>query len=165
MSCLDHPEVKEAFERSNIPLAEWDQRAAQLDAVREQEGFNVAEIHEFSLVELHRKPDGSSMGSEEHLLGVVLGIGLVIVRDIGGMLRRRRVDSQFMVFSDAPGVTFYADDREHGRGWGHYSVQGVTRGGQAVVRISWPYSDRASDRREPSKALSERERILALLPQ
>lgn len=166
MSCLDQPKVKNTFERSNVPPAAWAQHAAHLDAVQEQEGLDVADIDEFSLVEIHLKPDGTSMGTDHHFLGVVRGIGLVIVREIGGMMRRRRVDSQFMVFSDTPGITFHADDREQGRGWGWYSAQAVARGGQPVLRLSWGYSHRAAEGpREPATALRERERILALLPQ
>jgi hypothetical protein len=167
VGCLDDSQVRQAFERSNIPRDQWDRFAELLDAVeRQEDGFRVADIAEYSLVEAHQKPDGSSMGTETYLLGVIRGIGLMLAREVGGVVRKRRADAVFMVFSDAPGIHYFAEDRQQGRGWGQCSVQGVLRGGQPVHRLSWGWSERSKDSKlHLGNAARERERILSFLPQ
>jgi hypothetical protein len=114
---------------------------------------------------MYRKADGSSMGSESYLLGVLPGIGLVLVREVGGLIRRRRVESQFMVFSDVPGIAYVADDREFGRGWGEFAAQGVVPGGEPAMRIGWTWSHGAPEsHRQPESARRERDRVLHWLP-
>lgn len=165
MPCLAVAEVQEAFARSNLPRELWPQYEEWLDEMELQEGFRVTNIREFSVVDLHIKPDGSSMGAEQRLLGVCPGIGLVILQKVGGRFRKPRVDPGFMVFSDTPGIAFFSDDRQHGRDWGEYAVQGVLPGGQPAVRIGWPWSGRAREpHRQPAAAAGERDRILRFLP-
>src|SRR4051812_5605506 len=103
MGCLDSPAVLAMFERSNIPREQWPIRAAHIDEASKTEGLPPSDLDEVSLVEVHLKPDGSSMGTEEHMLGVVPG-GLVLLREVGGFLKARKVDLQSMLFSELPGI-------------------------------------------------------------
>lgn len=153
------PETRERLDDSNIsPSARAAQEAVIEEGCRE-EGVQPSMVFAWTMADLYRKEDGSSMGSDHFLMGVLPGIGLMLFKEKGGFLRARRVDVQSMLFSDLPGLRFWAEDKQHGRNWGSFDLQGVTSGGMPILRLGWSWSSR-----DMSEALQERERIASMLP-
>jgi hypothetical protein len=157
-SALD-ADTRERLDASNIPASA---RAAQekiiLDGCQ-QEGIRPADIFAFTLAGVYRASDGVGMGTDDHLMGVLPRIGLMLFRETGGFLRARRVDVQTMIFDELPGLRFQPDDKQHGRNYGSFDLQGQLSGGQPVVRFGWYWSGDTM-----TAALRERERIARLLP-
>jgi hypothetical protein len=83
----------------------------------------------------------------------------MLFREKGGFLRARRVDVRTMLFDEEPGLRFRPEDKQHGRNYGSFDLQGHLSGGQPVLRFGWYWSGDTM-----TAALQERERIAKLLP-
>ena len=79
-SCLDDDVVQALFARSNLPQATWPRYAKMLDDMHVDGGPRVQDARAISLVGLWKTPDGESLGSEDVLLCVFSGVGLVFLR-------------------------------------------------------------------------------------
>ena len=153
------PDTRERLDASNIPAPE---RAAQekiLLAGCQQEGIRPSDILAFSRVGVYRAPDGVGMGTDDQLMGVLPSIGLMLFREKGGFFRATRVEVQTMIFDELPGLRFRPEDKQDGRNYGSFDLQGHLSGGQPVVRFEWYWSGDTM-----TAALQERERIAKLLP-
>jgi hypothetical protein len=151
--------TRERLDGSNIPASE---RAAKERIILEgcqQEGIRAADIFTFTLAGVYRAPDGVGMGTEDHIMGVLPNIGLMLFREAGGLFRARRIDVQTMVFDEVPGLSFRPEDKNDGRNFGSFDLQGYLSGGQPLVRFGWYWSGD-----EMTASLQERERIARLLP-
>jgi hypothetical protein len=154
------PDTLERLDQSNIPAgARATQERIIADGCR-QEGLRPVDIFAFTLVGVYRAPDGHGMGTEDHLMGVLPSIGLILFSEKGGLFRARRIDVQTMIFDEAPGLRFLPEDKDYGRSYGSLDLQGYLSGGQPVVRFGWYWS--GTD--EMTAAARERERIARLLP-
>ena len=160
MSVLDQPELKAAFERSNLPSERWSTAAGWLDEMCSEQNVSPGDLGsytEFSEVEVYRFPDGEPGVTDTHLLAV-LDLGLVVMREVG--VFRKSTDSQFMMFDEFRGGEFVPDETLGGRGWGYVCIQAV-RGSIPVFRMGWYFDDRSSDpRRGLNAAANERNRVL-----
>lgn len=159
MSDLD-PDTRERLDESNISASA---RAAQEQIILDgcqQEGIRPSDILAFTLVGVYRAGDGVGMGgTDDYLMGVLPRIGLMLFSEKGGFLRARRVDVQTMLFDEVPGLRFRPEDKQHGRNYGSFDLQGHLSGGQPVLRFGWYWSGDTM-----TAALQERERIAKLLP-
>lgn len=162
-SCLDVAEVRAGFERSNLLESEWARNARFLDDMCEEQGVEPTKLGafaEFSRVEVYRAPEGSPGVTDTHFLAV-LGVGLVLMKEVG--MLRKRTDCQFMFFSEFEGGTFRPDESIGGRGWGHMAIQ-AARGSVPLFRLGWYFDERSSDRRNAiNAAADERDRMLAAI--
>src|SRR4051812_26140149 len=103
-------DTRERLSWSNIPASvRASQERIIVDGCR-QEGIRPSDIFAFTMVDVYRKPDGSSMGTEPYLMGVLPKIGLMLFREKGGVLRARQVDVQTALFSELPGLGFCPED-------------------------------------------------------
>lgn len=163
VSALDQPELRAAFERSNLPAERWQTAAGWVDDMCVEQRISPGQLGtftEFSEVEAYRFPDGEPGVHDTHLLAVI-DVGLVMMREVGRF--RRKTDCQFMMFDEFQGGEFRAEESVGGRGWGHFCVQ-AARGSVPVFRIGWYFDDRSSDpRHQLNAAANERDRVLEAL--
>lgn len=160
MSCLDVPELREGFERSNLSEDAWPQAARLVDGMCAEGNVKPTDLGrftEFSEVQAYRFPSGTPGATDTHLLAV-LDIGLVLMREVG--LFRKRPDSQFMFFDEFGNGSFLPVESVGGRGWGHMDIQ-ASQGSVPVFRIGWYFDERSSDPRHAiNAAAGERDRVL-----
>lgn len=150
-TCLSDPHMQAAFERSNLPRGAWDWGAGFLDDYfANVPGVRPRFIEEVSVVEFFRKPDGSSMGTDTMLLGV-LKVGLILTSER---------DFKEFVYSDSATAAFVADDLVHGRGRGECAIQAVSSGSAPVFRIGWEWDRKGDAHEQFDAAAAERDRIL-----
>jgi hypothetical protein len=163
MTCLDVPELREGFERSNLPEAAWGGAARLVDgmcAEAEVPPVHLGRFTEFSEVQAYRFPSGTPGVTDTYLLAV-LDVGLVMMKEVG--LLRKRTDSQFLYFSEFGNGTFHPAESIGGRGWGHMDIQ-AAHGSVPVTRFGWYFDERSSDPRHGiNAAAGERDRILAAI--
>jgi hypothetical protein len=160
MTCVDVPDLRAAFERSNL-LEEARGGAARLvDGMCAEANVQPADLGrftEFSEVQAYRFPSGTPGVTDTYLLAV-LDVGLVLMKEAG--LLRKRTDSQFMYFDEFGNGTFRPLETMGGRGWGHMDIQ-AAQGSVPVFRIGWYFDERSSDPRHAiNAAAGERDRIL-----
>ena len=164
MSCLSDDEFRAAFERSNVPSNLLEHSARLVDDMLAEGGVEATTIKgvDFSLVDMFIRPDGQS-SAEKHLMAVLHSIGIVLMREVG--LRKKKTKSDFMYYSDQPGIQFGASQREQVRGWGWFHIHALI-GGQPVFTLGWPWSYSGGsppNAAEPAAAQAERDRILEVL--
>lgn len=152
--------MEAAFTRSNLSPERWATAAGWVDDMCSEQGVSPADLGaftEFSEVEVYRTPDGNPGVADTYLLAV-LGVGLVMMREVGVL--RKRTDCQFMYFDEFQGGEFRSEESVGGRGWGHVCIQAV-RGSIPVFRLGWYFDSRSSDQRHQlNAAANERDRIL-----
>jgi hypothetical protein len=153
------PATRERFDQSNIPASERSAKERIILAGCQQEGIRPSDIFAFTLVGVYKAADGVGMGTDDHLMGVLPRIGLMLFRETGGFFRASRVDVQTMLFDEVPDLRFRPDDKQHGRNYGSLDLQGHLSGGQPVLRFGWYWSGDTL-----TAAAQERERIAKLLP-
>jgi hypothetical protein len=160
MTCLDVPEMRAAFERSNLPEDAWPSRAKLVDDMCAEQGLAPADLGtftDFSEVEGYRAPGGTPGVTNTYLLAVI-DVGLAMMREVG--LLKKRTDCQYLMFDEIRGGSFLPEESVGGRGWGHMDIQ-AARGSVPVFRIGWYFDERSSDPRHAvNAAANERDRIL-----
>lgn len=160
MTCLDVPELREAFERSNLPEDAWDEAARLVDDMCTEANVqpaNLGRFTEFSEVQAYRSPSGTPGVTDTYLLAV-LDVGLALVRQVG--MLRKRTESQFMFFDEFGNGSFLPQESIGGRGWGHMDIQ-AAQGSVPMFRIGWYFDERSSDPRHAiNAAAGERDRVL-----
>lgn len=106
MTCVDVPELRAAFERSNLSEDAWAGAARLVDGMCAEANVQPADLGrftEFSEVQGYRFPSGTPGVTDTYLLAV-LDVGLVLMKEAG--LLRKRTDSQFMFFNEFGNGTF-----------------------------------------------------------
>lgn len=160
MTCLDIPELRAAFERSNVGEGAWPEAARLVDDMCAEANVQPAHLGrftEFSEVQAYRSPSGTPGATDQHLLAV-LDVGLVMMRRAG--ILKKRTDSQFLYFSEFGNGSFEPVESIGGRGWGHMDIQ-AAHGSVPVFRMGWYFDERSSDPRHAiNAAAGERDRIL-----
>lgn len=160
MTCLDTPELRAAFERSNLPQDAWTGAARLVDDMCAEANVRPADLGrftEFSEVQAYRSPSGTPGVTDTYLLAV-LDVGLALMRQVG--LLKKRTDSQFMFFNEFGNGSFLPLESIGGRGWGHMDIQ-AAQGSVPVFRMGWYFDERSSDPRHAiNAAAGERDRIL-----
>ena len=152
-------DTSERLDQSNIPASERVARERIILEGCQQEGIRPSDIFAFTLLGVYKAPDGVGMGTDDYLMGVLPGIGLMLFREVGGLFRARRVDVQTMLFDEVPDLRFRPEDKDYGRNYGSLDLQGYLSGGHPVVRFGWYWSGDSL-----TQAAQERERIARLLP-
>jgi hypothetical protein len=160
VTCLDVPELREGFERSNLQEDAWAGAAYLVDGMCDEANVppsKLGRFTEFSEVQAYQSPSGTPGVTDTYLLAVI-DVGLALLKEVGRF--KKRVDSQFMFFNEFGNGTFKAEETMGGRGWGHMDIQ-AAQGSIPVFRMGWYFDERSSDPRHAiNAAAGERDRIL-----
>jgi hypothetical protein len=152
------PGLRHRLEESNIDPEQWPKYAPVIQAACEANGIRPIDLDAWSLGYLYGVPDGSRHLITDYVIGVLRGSALVFAREKGAF--KKRMESNVLELASLGDVRFWPEDNKHGRNWGSCDLQGVSSGGQPVIRLGWGWTGHA----RMARAMRERDRIANLLP-
>lgn len=150
---------QELFERSNVFRGGWEHFSALLDAILDEQRVSEESVLGISMVELFRKPDGSSMGSDTMLLAVFPD-SISLAREKRSLFSKS-IETRVLFLRELGHLV--ADEREWSNGQGDFAVQVLNTTGSPAFRLGWDWTYGGTEPRTRDTARQERDHILGVV--